>query len=426
MENDSRQWFREAKLGIFMHWGIYGVLGVTESWSFYDGGMDHDTYMKQCEGFGAENYDPKKWAELFWKAGARYTVLTAKHHDGVALWDTKAGDLSVVHKTPAGRDLIGPYCEAMQKKGIKVGLYFSHLDWNHPDYPSIHPQSDEWWATSPYTAPQGDAPDDAERWEHFLQFHRTQLTELLTEFGKVDLLWFDGDWERSAEQWRFKEMREYIRTLSPDTIVNSRMQGYGDYSTPEQCMPTIPPQGDWEFCMTAKEHWGYYPTDDNYKSVRQIVRIFTECLSMGGNLLLGIGPKPDGTIPEKDEKLLLELGEWIRQNEEAVYGTVAGLPAGFFTGGSVLSKDRRNLYLFYHDYPAGALMVKGIRNKVQRITVLGKGEELKYRMQGGSAKMSGLLYVDLPREQCSDICTVLKLELDGELDLYVGVGGGVV
>ncbi len=422
---DKMQWFKDAKFGIFMHWGIYAVNGVTESWSFYTGEVDYDEYMAQKNGFTAENYDPEKWAELFSKIGAKYTVLTTKHHDGVALWDTKESDLNVVKQTPAKSDLIAPYCNAMRKKDIKVGLYFSHLDWNHPDYASIHPKSDEWWATNKFTAPSASEPDNLAKWENFLKFHKAQLTELLTNFGTIDLLWFDGVWERTEEQWRFKEMNDYIRSLNPEIVINSRIGGYGDYQTPEQAIPTIKPERAWEFCVTLNDSWGYKETDTNYKSPKQIIRIFTECIGMGGNLLLDIGPKPDGTIDEKDEEILLEVGEWITRNGEAVYETESGLPGGFFFGNSTLSKDRKKLYLFYHDLPSGELCVKGIRNDIKSITVLGSDTELKHYKQGGFLDMPGILWFELPKEMCDKYCTVIKLEFNEPLDLYIGEGGGI-
>lgn len=423
--SDKMQWFRDGKLGIFMHWGIYSVLGITESWSFYSGEIDYEDYMEQLNGFTAENYDPDKWAKLFKKAGAKYTVLTTKHHDGVALWDTKASDLNVVKKTPAKKDVIGPYCEAMRNNGLKVGLYFSHLDWNHPDYACIHPNSDEWWATNKFTAPPQGVPDDYEKWERFLKFHKQQLTELLTNYGKIDLLWFDGVWERTEEQWKFKEMSEYIRQLSDGILINERIGKYGDYICPEQAFPVIRPDGDWEFCVTLNNSWGYNPKDNDYKTVRQIIRIFTECISMGGNLLLDIGPKPDGTIDKKAEETLLELGNWISKNDEAIYETLAGVPTDLFLGRSTLSKDKKNLYLFYYDLPLGELCLKGIKTKVKRITELTSGKELKYHIQGGFLDMPGLLWFDLPKELCDDKCTVIKLEFDEPLEIYTGSGGGI-
>ncbi len=424
-KTDKMEWFRDGKLGIFMHWGIYSVLGVAESWSFFSGDIDYDTYMGQLNGFTAENYDPYKWAELYAKIGAKYAVLTTKHHDGVALWDTKEADLSVVKKTPAGRDLIAPYCDAMRKYGIKVGMYYSHLDWNHPDYPSLHPHSDEWWATSVYNCPQNGEPDDYERWNRFLKFHRAQLKELLTNYGKVDLLWFDGVWERTYEQWDFKGMGDYIHSLAPDIVMNGRIPYHGDYKTPEQAMPVTRPEGDWEFCVTLNDSWGYVPDDNNYKNTRQLIRIFTECISMGGNLLLDIGPKPDGTIDERDERALLDFGEWINKNSEAIYGTRAGVSHDMFLGNSTISKDGKTLYLFYYDMPMGEIALKGIKNKIKKMSVLGTDTELSHYVQGGFLDMPGIVWFTLPTECVDKNCTVIKVEFDEPIYMYSGEGGGI-
>lgn len=415
-----QEWFKDAKLGIFMHWGIYAVYGIAESWSFYNGEISYEEYMEQCKGFTAKKYDPKAWAELFKKAGAKYAVLTAKHHDGVALWDTKFSDLNVVKKTPAARDLIGPYCEAMREAGLKVGLYFSHLDWSHPDNASIqHPDPTVFnLPFNKYTHPVGE--DDYEAWERFLKFHRGQITELMTNYGKIDLLWFDGDWEKSAEQWRFAELREYLHKLNKDVIINSRMLGYGDYKTPEQGIPIIRPEGEWEFCVTMNDSWGYVPTDHNYKSTRQIIRMFAECIGMGGNMLLDIGPLPDGTIAPEEEERLLELGKWIHKNQEAIYSTVAGLPPEHFYGASTLSKDRETLYLFLFDRPWDSFAVKGLHNNIKRISIVESGKELQYKKIGGApwANIPGVLWVNIDENDLDPYATVIKVELDGPLNLY--------
>lgn len=416
-----QQWFKDAKLGIFIHWGIYSVYGIAESWSFYNGGISYGDYMKQCEGFTAKNYDPKAWAELYKKAGARYAVLTTKHHDGVALWDTKLNDLSVVHKTPAGRDLVKPWVEAVREQGLKVGLYFSHLDWSHPDYASIYREDERENLANlnrnRFTHPEGE--EDFEAWERFLKFHRGQLKELMENFHP-DLLWFDGDWEKSADEWRMKELREYLHSFNPNVVLNSRMWGYGDYKTPEQGIPIIRPEGPWEFCVTVNDSWGYQPDDKNYKSIRQIIRMFAECIGMGGNMLLDIGPMEDGSIDPEQEKRLLGLGEWIRRHDEAIYDTEAGLPPGHFYGPSTLSKDKKTLYLFCFDRPYDDVPLKGIRNRIKKITALGSGMELGYKKLGGAPWLNipGILWIDVPEDAIDKDCTVIKIELDGEIDLY--------
>lgn len=314
---------------------------------------------------------------------------------------------------------------AARAHNIKVGLYFSHLDWSHPDYASIRPKSDDWWSNSPFNTPPKGQPDDIKRWNPYLQFHKAQLTELLTNFGTVDLLWFDGVWERTPELWHFKEMNDYIRSLNPEIIINSRIGGYGDYKTHEQAMLVSAPDGIWEFCVTLNDSWGYQPQDHNYKSLHQLIRIFTECIGMGGNLLLDIGPKADGSIDERAQELLLGLGEWIHRNSEAVYQTDRGLPPGLFFGNSTISNDRKKLFLFYYDLPSGPIALKGVQNKIKRISVWGHDASLTFAVNGGFERMPGIMWIDVPQTLCDPHCTVLQVEPEGELDLYKGQGGGI-
>ena len=287
-----QDWFRQAKLGIFIHYGIYAVGDVSESWSFHNGNISYEDYMKQCEGFTASKFDADKWADLFKKAGAQYVVMTSKHHDGVALFDTKYSDLSVVKKTPAARDLVKEYADAMHKAGLKTGIYFSLIDWSDPRYRTVYPEGakPEDCLKDVFATPAG-GPEDPEKWQEFLEFNNNQLRELMTNYGTVDLLWFDGDWERSAAQWKMPEFREYLHSLNPNVVLNSRMQGYGDYETPEQGIPLYGPEGVWEFCTTINDSWGYRPSDNDYKTSGQIVRMFCDCITLGGKMLLDVGPK---------------------------------------------------------------------------------------------------------------------------------------
>ncbi|MBV9469083.1 MAG: alpha-L-fucosidase [Abitibacteriaceae bacterium] len=421
-----QSWFPDAKLGIFLHWGIYSVKGIPESWAFFNRQISYEDYMAQCSGFTANHYDPQAWANLFQRAGAKYAVLTSKHHDGVALWDTQLSDLSVVKQTPAARDLLTPYCEALREKGLKVGIYFSHLDWSHPDYAPIPPEERHGDTMEKAYQQWSDGPNNP-TWQRFLKFHRGQLEELCTRFGKVDLLWFDGDWTPGDEYWRMAELREQLLSWQPETILNSRMRGHGDYQTPEQGIPISRPEGPWEFCVTINDSWGYQPQDQNYKSVRQIVRMFAECIGMGGNLLLDITPKEDGIFPPEQVERLEALGDWIRQHEEAVYATEAGLPAGHLYGTSTLSKDHQTLYAMIFDRPWDEIAIKGIRNQIKRVSVVGSGHELSYRKMGGAAWMNipGVLWIEVPEAELNPNATVIKIELDGPLDLYSGAGHAI-
>jgi len=424
------RWFEDAKFGIFIHWGIYAVGQYPESWSFFNDGvpgqdprdsLPHDLYMAQRHAFFARRYDPAAWCDLFTAAGAKYTVLTTKHHDGMALWDTAEG-LNVVRDSAAGRDLVGPFCHAVRNSGLNLGLYFSHLDWNHPDYASVrkpgatvgdHPGHR-------YAYPSG--PDEPARWENFLRFHRLQLRELCERYSP-ELLWFDGDWERTPEQWRFQELRDQLRAWRPGVILNSRMGEYGDYATPEQGIPIVAPRGPWELCMTMNRGWSM-ATDPSYKSVAELVRTLCECAGMGGNLLLNVAPLGDGTIFYEQARMLREIGAWLARNGAGIYGTRAGLPHGHWYGPSTLSADRTTLYLILFGRPGGAVSVKGIRNKIRSATLLGQTEQLPRRLSGGAdwAGIPATLWLTVPDAACDPLGTVLSLELDGPLDLYTGHG----
>jgi len=407
VKNSRMQWFEDAKLGIFIHWGIYAVDGIDESWAFYNEYIAYDDYMKQLGGFTAVNYNPKDWVKLIKESGASYAVLTSKHHDGVALWPTRLNKLNVVESTPAGRDLIKPFVNSLRKEGLHVGLYFSQLDWSHPDYPQ-------------FTKTEKRYKEDNERWNRFLAFNKEQLRELVTTY-KPDLLWFDGDWDFNAEQWKAKELSEAVRKWNPGIILNSRINGYGDYATPEQGLPVTRPKAKyWELCMTMNDSWGYQHNDKNYKSANQIIRIFIDCISMGGNLLLDIGPMADGTIPEEQVGILTGLGRWKNKHIEAIQGTVAGIPQGHFYGPTTLSKDHQILYLFLPHKPNGPVILKGVKNKVNRVWVVGNGTKLKSNvlMKQYWSTVPGIIYIDVPESVLDQEVTVIAVLLDGPIELY--------
>ena len=417
-----QDWFQDAKLGLFIHYGIYAVKGVGESWSFYNGNIPYDDYMKQLDGFTASKLDMDYWAELAADMGAQYAVLTTKHHDGVALFDTAYSDLNIIKRTPAARDIIKEYTDAFRKKNIRIGLYYSLIDWSHPDYPSVYqdgviPEHPE--KSNPFCSPL-DGKEDPERWQRFLQFDRNQLAELLQNYGKIDLLWFDGDWERSAAQWGLPEFKNYLLSFQKDMIINSRLRGYGDYATPEQGLPVIPPSGAWECCMTINDSWGYQGADNHYKSLPQILRIFTDCISMGGNLLLDIGPREDGTIDERQVAILKGLGKFVKRNAEAVYGTEAGLPPEHFAGASTLSKDKKTLYLFIAGALSEGVCIKGLCSDIKSVTCLHNGKELRWDRYGGAPwfDIPGLTWIFLTEDDCASDMTVIKIELDDAVRLY--------
>lgn len=405
--DQKMQWFKDAKLGIFIHWGIYSVKGIGESWSFHNGHISHEEYMKQIDGFTAEKYDPTHWVKLIKESGAKYTVITSKHHDGVALWDTHLHTLSIPQKSPAKSDVLRKFVDAVRNENMKLGLYYSLIDWSHDSYPN-------------FLRNQKRYEYDSIRWKQFTQFNHGQIKEISTRFNP-DLVWFDGDWEFSAEQWKAKEIRSLLQTRNPNVIINSRLQGYGDYATPEQGLPITKPQDKyWELCYTMNNSWGYQPLDTQYKTTNQIIRVLVDCISLGGNLLLDIGPKPDGTIPKEQVQILQELGRWTKKHHEAIYGTISGIPHGHFYGPTAMSKDKKTLYLYLDHSPNGLVTLKGLINSVKSAKVVGSNRELKTQVVGKLAwnDFPGILYIDLPKEELDQDVTVIALTFDESVRLY--------
>jgi alpha-L-fucosidase len=411
---EKMEWFEDAKLGIFIHWGIYAVNGIDESWSFFNKKISHADYMRQLKGFTASKYDPAQWAVLIKESGARYAVITTKHHDGVALWSTKQDHYSMTANSPAGRDLLTPFYKELDKQGIKKGAYFSLIDWSYPDYPGFLKDSSRY-----------EVKKDSARWKRFVDFYQAQVNEVSQQF-KPDLWWFDGDWEHSAEEWESVKLRNSLLKDNPGTIINGRLQGYGDYETPEQNFPvTRPPYRWWELCMTINSNWGYQPKDTTWKTPYEVISIFADAVSNGGNLLLDIGPREDGSIPEQEIQVLKELGKWNKKNGEAIFGTKAGIPQGHFYGPATLSKDSAILYLFLSGKQTGDIMVKGLNSQIKKIRVLGTNTVLEHKIVGkiSWSAVPGLVYIHVPEKVQDNYMTVLALELDGPLKLYAGKGG---
>jgi len=412
---DKMEWFRDAKLGIFIHWGIYSVNGVDESWSFHNRKISYPDYMAQLKGFTAKNYKPEEWAALIKESGAQYTVITTKHHDGVALYDSKVSTLDVVNATPAKRDVLTPFYAAIRKQGIKAGAYFSLIDWSHPDYPGFLKDSSRY-----------KVANDTTRWQRFLQFCHSQVNEVMDNY-KPDLVWFDGDWEHSAAEWNAPLIRKNFLDRNPKAIINARPQGYGDYATPEQHIPVSRPNNKaWELCMTSNKNWGYHPDDTDYKTPYELISIFADVISNGGNLLFDIGPREDGMIPPEQVALLKALGKWNTKHAEAIFATEAGLPYGHFYGPSTLSKDSSILYLFLPYHAAGKTVIKGLKNDIASIEVVGANAKLQHKVVGkiSWSSVPGIVFIDeVPASSRDEQMTVLKLKLKGKLSLYRGKGG---
>ncbi len=420
-----------------MHWGIYAVDGITESWSFGQGRISYDEYMKQLDGFTASKYDPRKWAALFKEAGARYAVLTTKHHDGVSLADTAHTDLNVVKRTPAGRDLLAPYCEALREEGLKVGFYFTNTDWSNVDNMRVildkseeevlalrkeavdyHQMYTEMCKLGKDEGTQDPAELEA-AWARFMLQYRMGIRELLTKYGNIDVMWFDVMLTRKGFTWEADKVREMIRELNPDTMVNARLVGQGDYETPELYIPLRPLEEHWELCSTFNNSWGYKPDDTAYKDIRKIVRMLTACIAKGGNLLISFGPTPEGEIPAAVEEKMRALGKWTHKYEEAIYPTEKGIPAEYYHGDNTLSEDGRTLYLFCNDKPNGFVLLNGIKNTQMKVTSLTSGRALSWTLTGGAPwlDMPGQIWIEVQEEDTDEICTVIKIAFDEPIDM---------
>jgi alpha-L-fucosidase len=415
-QKEKMQWFADAKLGIFIHWGIYAVNGTDESWAFYNKKMSHSAYMEQIKGFTAAQYDPHEWVDLIKNSGARYTVLTSKHHDGVALWNTQANHWSISKHSPAAKDVFTPFSAAVKEAGLKLGVYYSILDWSHPDYTGFTKDSSRY-------AIKGNT----ERWNKFVQFNKIQLQELMVQ-QNPDLWWFDGGWEHSAEEWQAPMLGKMLREHNPNVIINARLNGEGDYDTPEQNFPIQrPDEKYWELCLTTNNNWGYQQNDKNWKTPEEIIAIYTDVVCNGGNLLLDIGPMESGEIPKEQVEILEALGDWNRRNGEAIFGTVAGLPLGHYYGGSTYSKDSTCIYLFLNGNESGPIQVKGLMNKVLKAAFLSGGGEAEAKVVGkiSWSQKPGLLFLSWgqKRKLRKQTIPVLKLTLDGPVRLYQGKGG---
>ncbi len=433
-----QDWFKDAKLGIFIHWGIYAVQRRGgESWPIAGAAVSWDGYMEQMQQFPADQYDPARWADLFARSGAQYAVLTTKHHDGVALWPTKQDGPSIPNATDLP-DLVAPYVQAIRDKGLRVGLYFSHTDWSNLDHMEVITGKSreelldlrktptcyrDLWAQAQQTDLSG-SEHHQQAWGRFLDFHRAQLTEILSNYGPIDLIWFDVMLGRKGFDYRTADIRDTIHGICPTTVINSRLHPHGDYETPEQFIPVHPPKGPWELCMTTNNTWSFTGREEQYKSPYEILTMFCECLGMGGNLLLNVGPDEHGVIPAQQVELLETLGAWIRKHAEAVHGTRRGLPHGYAYHFSAMNKARDTIYLYVAHTPKESTPIKGIHNSIKRVTVLGNGTECATKRIGGAPWMNvpGTLWIDVPHTALDENVTVLKIELDGPLNLYGGEG----
>ncbi|UQZ85484.1 Alpha-L-fucosidase [Paenibacillus konkukensis] len=377
------RWFLQDRFGMFIHWGLYSIPARGE-WIRGNERMSYEQYKVYFDEFDASRYNPREWAKAAKAAGQKYAVLTTKHHDGFCLFDSKLTDFKATN-TPAGRDLVREYIDAFRAEGLAVGLYYSIIDWHHDDYPGYgdkaHPDRDNEAAK--------DKPIDFDR---YLTYMHGQVKELLTNYGKIDIMWFDFSYDNmTGEKWKATELIRMIRSIQPDIIIDNRLGGNiraaepeeyaGDFFSPEQI---IPPGGivdvngkpvPWEACITLNDHWGYHSADKNYKSAQQVIRTLVECVSKNGNLLLNVAPDAKGEIGRETLDVLQEVGEWLRLNGGSIYGCgAADRPKPEW--GRYTQNDNK-LYAHVYDRGIGPIYFEGLKGKIAKARLLQDGTELK-------------------------------------------------
>ena len=389
-------WWREAKFGMFIHWGLYSVIGHQE-WVMESEGVPIPQYEILAKHFSPKPNAAREWAALAKRAGQKYMVMTTKHHEGFCMWDTKLTDYNAKQQGP-GRDLVREFVEAARAEGLRVGFYYSLMDWHHPD--GIR------------------CATDPEARKRFVDYTHGLIRELMTNYGKIDILWYDVDQPLTPEQWRAEEMNRMVFELQPDIVVNNRNGLPGDFSTPEHKI-----QADnraWETCDTMNLGWGYQKNDTEWKSAKRIVNDLTTCAQQGGNYLLNIGPKADGSVPEESVRVLDEVGVWLRTNGEAIYGTDGGASISFGNYDN-FTRKRNTLYIHVYFWPSGTpaaewlsfyqppavVAVGGLHVKALSARLLKTGQKLQIEQTPISLRITGL-----PSDSPDSPTTVIAVECD--------------
>jgi alpha-L-fucosidase len=394
-------WWREARFGMFIHWGLYSQLGRHE-WVMNRERIPIAEYEKLADTWKPKELPAREWAALAKQAGMKYMVMTTKHHEGFCLWDSQQTSYNAVKHGP-GRDLVAEYVEACREFGLKVGFYYSLMDWHHPDGALC-------------------AKDEAAR-RRFLDFTQGCVRELMSNYGKIDILWYDVSWPLSSpELWESEKMTAMARTLQPHLIVNNRAQLAEDFGTPEEQVSAETAGRDWEACMTFNGSWGYMPfaPDSEWRSSREVLSMLRTAAGGQGNLLLNIGPTPDGSVPAQALERLLPVGKWLEKNGEAVYGKVERVDGrtDWMPLGSWTIKGN-NAYFWCTRWPAGQLVIGGLQCKVERATFLATGQPLTFEQTGNRLVFNGLPSAD--PDPVTGV-TVIKLECTSAPRQQLGAG----
>lgn len=419
------EWFKQARFGMFIHWGLYAIPARGE-WIRSVERISVEDYQQYFDEFNPVDYDPRKWARACKQAGMQYAVLTAKHHDGFCLFDSALTDYKST--TCCGRDLVREYLDAFRAEGICVGLYYSIIDWHHPDFPHYGDRQH----------PERDNPafkDYKYDFDKYLEYMHGQIRELCTNYGKIDIFWFDFSYDdMRGEKWKATELVRMIRSYQPDVLMDNRLEvsgeGFGslatqnpseysgDFVSPEQI---IPPEGVvddmgkpvvWESCITMNNNWGYNSRDDHFKTADMIIKKLVECVSKGGNMLLNVGPDARGNIPEKSLEILRGIGDWMRLNSESIYGCGRSLlPRPDY--GRVTQKGK-TLYFHVNEPQIGFVPLAGIKaDDVKCIRLLRDGSELKIERNWITNNYPDIVFVSLGENPLlpDPVDTVIKVEL---------------
>ena len=419
------EWFKQARFGMFIHWGLYAIPARGE-WIRSVERISVEDYQQYFDEFNPVDYDPRKWARACKQAGMQYAVLTAKHHDGFCLFDSALTDYKST--TCCGRDLVREYLDAFRAEGIRVGLYYSIIDWHHPDFPHYGDKQH----------PERDNPafkDYKYDFDKYLEYMHGQIRELCTNYGKIDIFWFDFSYDdMRGEKWKATELVRMIRSYQPDVLMDNRLEvsgeGFGslatqnpseysgDFVSPEQI---IPPEGVvddmdkpvvWESCITMNNNWGYNSRDDHFKTADMIIKKLVECVSKGGNMLLNVGPDARGNIPEKSLEILRGIGDWMRLNSESIYGCGRSLLPRPDYGR--VTQNGKTLYFHVNEPQIGFVPLVGIKaDDVKCIRLLRDGSELKIERNWITNNYPDIVFVSLGENPLlpDPVDTVIKVEL---------------
>lgn len=378
------KWWHEAKFGMFIHWGLYSVLGRHE-WVMENEGIPVAEYEQLAKKFQPTPNAARAWAKLAKSAGMKYMVMTSKHHEGFCLFDSKLTNYCAP-KRAARRDLVKEYFAAARGEGLHAGLYYSLMDWHHPDGARC-------------------AKDEASR-RRFVDYIHGHVREICSNYGKLDVLWYDVSWPLDAKGWESERMNRMVFDLQPDTIVNNRNGLAGDFSTPEQRIVAEKGRA-WEACMTMNSSWGYHSGDDDWKTPKTVVRNLITCACQGGNYLLNVGPKPDGSIPDESVRILTVVGKWLARHG----GTIYGAERCQVRGGNYWGATRKGNTLYAHVYfwPGTVASLGGLRNKVLSAKYFATGQPVKFVQDDLRVRL-----LNLPATPPDSLATTFALTLDGE------------